>query len=357
MGHYWSRRQVLQAGAATAATVALGSCQRARQTVQSPLYIYTWSTYVDRQLTDEFTRRTNIPVVVDTYDSNEAMLAKLQAGGGKDYSLIYPSDYMVTQMRELGLLLPLDAAKMPSLDRLYPRFRKADFDPGNRYSVPLYWGTTGIVYNRKQVGQPITDWDDLWSRQAQLQQKFTLINDSRETLGMSLKRLGFSYNPTQPQQLTQAYKALVQLKPAIASFITDAWKDPLLAGDYWLVMAYSSDAGQVLAENSDLVYVVPKSGSSFWIDTMAIPKTAPNAAAAYQWIEMLLEPPIAAGATERLKVATSVEGARALLPENLRNNSTLFPAEDILARCESLKPLPEAMTAAFDRYWTQLTSG
>jgi spermidine/putrescine transport system substrate-binding protein len=355
--HRWNRRQFLQAGTATAATVVLGSCQQGNQSGKSPLQIYTWSTYIDRDLTDEFTRRSGIPVVVDTYDSNEAMLAKLQAGGGSAYSLIYPSDYMVSQMRDLNLLLPLDQEKLPGLRGLAPRFQNATFDLGNRYSVPLYWGTTGLAYNQKLITQPITDWDDLWDRQAQLNQKFTLINDARETLGASLKRLGFSYNAKDLNQLTDAYNALVELKPAIASFITDAWKDQLLADDYWLVMAYSSDAAQVLAENPDLVYVVPKSGASFWIDTMAIPKSAPNVAAAYQWMAMMLEPKVAAGATERLKVATSVEGARDLLPEALRNNTTLFPAEEVLDRCESITTLPEPVAETFDRYWTQLTSG
>ncbi|HLO50339.1 MAG TPA: spermidine/putrescine ABC transporter substrate-binding protein, partial [Kamptonema sp.] len=319
------------------------------------LYIYTWSGYTDKALIDRFAEKTGIQVVADVFDSNEGMLARIQAGGGGAYSIIYPSDYMVLQMSEIGLLTELDHSLLGGLDRLIQKFQNPVYDPGNRYSVPFAWGTTGLIYNSEQINDSIEDWDYLWNNQKKLSKRVTLLNDLREVMGASLRMLGYSLNTTNPDEVKKAYEKLAQLKPNLASFTTDAWRPQILAGDLMVAMCFSSDANEVIPENNKLQYVVPKSGSSLWTDTLVIPKSAPNPEAAYKWINFMLQGDIAASIIERLSFATPSEEAFELLPPEVRENQILFPSEETLKTCESIAPLGK-FTEVYDRYWTKLTS-
>ena len=165
------RRQFLQiAGSGTLSSMALSGCgwtlAEVRPKPSTPdsvksaskqLYIYTWSSYTDQPLLDRFAKETGIKAIADVFDSNEAMLARLQAGGGGAYSIIYPSDYMVEKMVELDLLMPLDFSRITGINQLLPRFQNPAYDPGNRHSVPLSWGTTGLIYNSKKLKQAPDD--------------------------------------------------------------------------------------------------------------------------------------------------------------------------------------------------------
>lgn len=332
-----------------------------RPTTTSPgdrnkLFIYTWTNYTDDELLDRFTEITGIKAVVDVFDSNEAMLARLQASGGGAYSIIYPSDYMVRKMVELDLLLKLDFERIIGMDRLFSKFLNPIYDPNNLHSIPLSWGTTGLIYNSKKLSEVPEDWSYLWQYKDKLSRRMTLLNDVREVMGATLKMLGYSYNSTNPQEIKKAYETLVELKPSIASFSSDSWRSQILSGDLWIAMCYSSDAAEIMVENPDLQYVLPKSGSSLWTDTLAIPKTAPNLEGAYAWINFMLEADVAAQICERLSFATPNQKAFKLLSRDIQEDPSLFPEESALERCEGLAPVDE-VSELYDRYWTQLTSG
>ena len=360
-----TRRQFLKNSAATISGLAVSSCGWRLADVQSAptvkgsadkLYIYTWAGYTDNALLDRFAEKTGIRVVADVFSSNEEMLARVQAGGARAYSIIYPSDYMVVQMTELGLLTPLDHSSLGGLDRLKKQFQNPVYDPGNRYSVPLSWGTTGLIYNTEQLKEAPEDWNYLWEHKQELARRMTLASDVREVMGAALRMLGYSLNSTNQEQVKQAYEKLVELKPAIASFTTDAWRPQMLTGDLKVAMCYSSDANEVISDNDKLKYVVPKSGSSLWTDTLVIPKGAPNPEAAYKWINFLLQGDVAASLVERLSFSTPSEDAFSLLTPELRENELLFPSEAVLKNCEGVAPVGKFMEV-YDRYWTQLTSG
>lgn len=319
------------------------------------LYIYTWAGYTDQDLLSRFTKETGIKAVADVYDSNEAMLARIQAGGGSGYSIIYPSEYMVQKMVELGLLTKLDFPRLDGMDRLYPRFQNPNYDPGNQYSVPLSWGTTGLIYNTKKLKPAPEDWVYLWQNQQRLSKRMTLLNDVREVMGAVLKMLGYSYNTTNTEHIEQAYEKLMELKPNLASFTSDAWRTQIQSGDVLVAMCYSSDATEIISESEGLEYVLPESGSSLWIDTLAIPKTAPNPEGAYAWINFMLQPEVSAQLCERLSFATTNQAAFNLLPSQIKANQSLFPRESALKYCESLDPL-EDYEEVYERYWTRLTS-
>ncbi len=369
-----TRRQFLQASAAALSGLALSSCGwtlggktseeieedspnlAVGSTAPNELFVYTWADYTDADLLRSFTEQTGIRVIVDIYDSNEAMLAKMQAGGGTSYSIIYPSDYMVGRMVQLQLLKPLERSRIEGLGNLFDKFQDPEYDRENRYSVPFTWGTTGLIYNSAKLSTPPEDWDYLWTHQNDLSRRVTLMNDVREVIGAGLRSLGYSYNAKDSAKLHAAYDHLVNLKPALANFTTDGWRDLILAGDLEVAMGYSFDALSVSDENPDLKYVVPLSGSSLWTDTMVIPRSAPNVQAAYAWINFMLQPQVAAALIERLYFATPNRAAYNLLSQELQENPTLFPSESVLERCEGILPLGTEKEKEYARYWIRLKS-
>lgn len=365
-----TRRRFLQGSAAAIAGVTLANCRQNIATVESDseveeasaatgsgtLHVYTWADYTNDELIVAFKEQTGIDVIVDIYDSNETMLAKMQAGGGDAYSIIYPSDYMVQEMIALAMLTELDKDRLQGLENIFDKWQSPVYDPDNTFSVPFAWGTTGLLYNSEIISDVPEDWDYLWDNKDQLARRITLLDDVRETMGAVLKSLGYSYNSTDPAEIEEAFNRLTELKPALASFMSFGFEDGLLGGDLSMVMAYSVDALSSIDEDDRLEYVIPNSGSSVWTDTMVIPKTAPDIDAAYQWISFNLDPAIAQLNTETLFNATPNKVAYDNLSEEFTGNTDLFPPQDILARCEGIAPLPEETSALLDEYWTRVTS-
>ncbi|HEY9618773.1 MAG TPA: spermidine/putrescine ABC transporter substrate-binding protein [Crinalium sp.] len=369
-----SRRRFLQLSTAALSGAVLSNCTRNLADVgaspsasvdaspasssgvgDNTLHVYSWSSYIDDDLLKDFEQQTGIKVVADIYDSNETMLAKMQAGGGTAYSIIYPSDYMVEQMVELDLLTPIDKSRLPSLADLLPQWKSPPYDPENTHSIPVSWGTTGLIYNAEVLDPGPTDWAYLWENQDKLARKMTLLNDVREVFGAALKSLGYSNSTTNPDEIKAAFEKLKELKPAINSFTTDSWRDQIVVGDIVLAHAYSVDAIDAMSSNEKLRYVVPSSGATVWTDTIVIPKSAPNLDAAYQWMNYMLEPENSARIVNRLKFATPNKKAFSLLDAAVKGNTSLFPPENVLAKCEVLATIGDA-TEVYDRYWTELTS-
>ncbi|WP_347239323.1 spermidine/putrescine ABC transporter substrate-binding protein [Phormidium sp. FACHB-1136] len=359
-----TRRRFLQSSAAMVAGVSMANC---RQNLTQPgaggsggdpstLHIYTWANYVDDSLTAAFTERTGIRVVVDIFDSNEIMLTKMQAGGGGAYSILYPSDYVVSEMVDTGLLAKLDRSRLVGLENLKDQWQNPAYDPGNAHSIPFNWGTTGLLYNRDVTPGRPEDWIFLWDNKEALSRRITMLDDMRETLGVALKTLGYSYNTTDPAQIEAAYAQLRELQPHIAAFKTTGFENEILAGDLSVAMTYSSDAIALTLEDDRLDYVIPASGTSLWTDTLAIPSSAPNVDAAYQWMNFLLEPEVAQAAVERLFFATANQAAFNLLPDALRSNPHLYPPEAVLANSEGIQSIDTASNDLFDRFWTEITS-
>ncbi|MEM7793074.1 MAG: extracellular solute-binding protein [Cyanobacteria bacterium P01_C01_bin.118] len=365
-----SRRYFLQGSAAALAAVGLSNCGQRTigETEPAPddgsgasaeasgvLHIYTWADYTDDELAAQFTEATGIDVKIDVYDSNETMLAKMQAGGGANYSLIYPSDYMVTEMIGLEMLTELDQSRIVGLDKIREKWKSPVYDPDNIHSIPYSWGTTGLLYNSELLTTTPTDWNYLWENSDVLSRKMTMLDDVRETMGAVLSSLGYSYNATDPAELEEAYQKLLELKPDLASFKSFGWQDELLSGDLLLSMVYSVEGIPVSLENPKFKYVIPESGSSVWTDTMVIPTSAPNIDAAYEWINFNLQPQVSKETVERLFFATPNGEAMTMLSKELLDNENLFPPEDLLAKCEGIAPVGEA-NVLYDEYWTKVTS-
>lgn len=362
-----TRRRFLQFSAATLSTIALSNCarsslERSSSQQQSPkagdsktLSLYTWADYSNNALYQRFESKTGIKVIADVYESNEVMLAKMQAGGGKQYSIVYPSDYMVRQMTGLNLLTPIDHSRLQGLDRLMKRWQNPVYDPGNAHSVPYGWGTTGILYNSKVISSEPKDLNFFWENQQALAGKITLLDDVRETMGAALKSLNYSYNSTNPTEIEAAYKKLLALKPTLAAFKSYGWEDQLIAGDLAACMSYSTLGNLLPKENPQLTFVIPQSGTSVWTDTLAIPNSAPNLEAAYAWINFLLEPESGVFGMEQMNVTTPNQATFDALPAAIKSNPKVFPTDTILAKSEAVTLVGDTIEL-YDKYWNQLKS-
>ena len=315
------------------------------------IILYSWGDYIDPDLLDEFYEETGIKVVLQTFDSNEAMLTKL-SHGGTHFDVAVPSEYAVAKMMEQGMLLPLDHSKIPNLEHIDPRFLDMPFDAGNVYSVPYFWGTVGIVYNPEMVGgKTITRWNDLWD--PELRNEILLVDSAREVIGIALNSLGYSLNDTDLDHLEQAKQRLIDLIPNVKAIVGDEIK-LLLAGEEAAIgVVWSGDAYSVLQENDRLDYVVPEEGSNLWFDNFVIPVTAKNVEAAHEFINFMLDPEVAARNTEYVGYSTPNAGAMELLDEEIVGDVRFYPPPELTARLEVYENLGKQMLAHYNKLFLE----
>jgi spermidine/putrescine-binding protein len=316
------------------------------------LNVYIWSNYIAPETLRRFEELHDVKVNVDLYDSNEALLAKMQAGNA-DYDVVCPSNYVVETLRQTGGLLELDHSALPSLHHLAPRFVDQPHDPGNRYSVPYFWGTAGIAYRRSKTG-PVDSWDALWD--PRFAGRILMLDDPRETLGTALRRVGHTYNETDPARLREAQRMLAQQRPLVRAYDSASFDSALLSGDVWLAQAWSGQIARAMDEDPDIAWVIPKEGASLFLDSLAIPRTAPHPELAHAFLEYVLQPEIAAEITRTMRYSTPNASALPLLPDELRRNPAMFPTAEDLARTELINDVGEA-TVLYERLWTEVKSG
>ncbi len=259
---------------------------------EKQLNLYNWSEYVAKSTVPSFEKETGIKVTQDFYSSNEDLLAKLQAGGS-GYDVIVPSDYMVSVMIKSDVVQRLDMSKIPNFENVGENFRGLPYDPDNGYSVAYQWGTTGILYNRKEVGQLDESWDPMWD--AEFKGQMSMLNDTRETIGAALYRLGYSVNATDQAQLDEANAELQKQKPLLRGYFDSTEARPLVQnGDLLLGHVFSGDAFLALSENEDLDYIVPKPAATRWTDNMSIPNGAEHPRNAHKFINHVLDAKVGA---------------------------------------------------------------
>ncbi|HXT19215.1 MAG TPA: spermidine/putrescine ABC transporter substrate-binding protein [Thermoanaerobaculia bacterium] len=336
------------AGASLAALVV--GC--ARNKSAGELNVYIWSAYLPQEVIDEFQRRTGTTVHVDLYDSNEALLDKMQSGVA-DYDLVVPSDYIVRVLVAQGLLLPLDKAKLPTVSNLDPRFLDQRFDPKNRYTLPYLWGTTGLGYDQKKLG-PIDSWQALF--EPRFKGRILMLDDEREVFGVALRLLGRSINERDPAMLARAAEMLKRQKELVATYNSADFANLLAAGDVDLAHGYSGQLAEVVAAHPDrLAYVLPKEGATLWIDNVAIPAKARHAEAAHRFIAYVMEPETNAKIVNGVHYASANVPARRLIRPEILADRAIYPDAATLQRCELIEDLGDT-TTLLDRYWTEIKS-
>lgn len=311
------------------------------------LHVFSWSDYFTPDIIARFEAESGAKVVLDTYESNEDLVAKLQTGA-TGYDVILPSDYAVQKLAALGLLETLDRSNVPNFGDLDPQFLGKYFDPDNAYSLPYVWGTAGIGYDSTKVDGAPTSWAVLWD--AKYAGEINMLDDMRESMGAAFKRLGYSINTTDPAKIAEARSLLIEQKPLIASYRTET-DDLMQAKQVVLTHAWSGDVLRVAEDSPEWRYVVPEEGSTFFIDNLAIPKGAPNKALAESFLNFMLQPDVIAQVTAFTRYGNCVVGSREHLPDSLRNNPAVFPPPEVLARLETIQGLGDA-EVLFGEAWT-----
>ncbi len=313
------------------------------------LNLYIWSNYISPDTIRKFEARYGVHVNVDLYDTNEAMLAKVQSGNVA-YDLLCPSNYPIESLRHQNLLRTLDHSALPHLANVDPRFLDKPYDPGNRYSVPYFWGTCGIAYDRKRVGS-VESWGALW--EPRYKGRVLMLDDPRETIGAALKWKGLSVNTTDSAALAEAQRLLLAQKPLVKTYNASNFEDVLLSRDVWLAQGWNGQFAKVMAVDPGLEYVIPKEGASLFVDSLVIPASAPHPALAHAFIDFTLEAEIAAEICRTMRYSTPNRAALPLLPDDIRRNSAIFPPDDVLERLELIQDIGET-TVMYDRLWTEV---
>lgn len=319
------------------------------------VYIYNWTEYIPDTVLRQFTEETGIEVIYTTYDSNETMYAKLKLVDDDGYDLVVPSTYYVNKMGREDMLVPLDHELLPHLGDLDPNLMDRPFDPGNVYSIPYMWGSTGIGVNSNEIlPETIDSWQDLWK--PEFKGRLLLQDDMREVFHMALKIKGFSSNSRDPEEIEQAYQLLRELMPNVLLFNSDSPRLPYLAGEVSIGMIWNGEAWMAQQENPAIVYIYPREGAAFWVDSFVIPKGARNIENAHAFIDFMLRPEIAKICVEENGYATPVLGAIALLDEEVRNSPVIFPAARIVESGEFQTDVGEALPI-YQQYWEKLRTG
>jgi len=314
------------------------------------LYVYNWGDYIDESVIAEFEKETGIKVVYDTFATNEDMYVKIKSGGSQ-YDLIFPSDYMITRMRDEGMLEKINLANIPNFKYIDDRFKGKDYDPKNEYSVPYMWGTIGILYNTTMVDEPVDSWDILWD--PKYAKQIIMLDSQREAIGVALIRLGYSINSTDVNQLNEAAELLKEQKPLVLAYALDETKDKMVAGEAALALVWSGEALYAMDENPDLDYAIPQEGTNLWFDGMCIPKGAKNKEGAEKFIDFLCRTDIAFRNADYTGYATPHTEARELLDPEIRNNKAAYPDEEDLVNAEVFVSLGEVVRE-YDRIWTEV---
>lgn len=345
------------AGALLLTGCGAGSKESSTKTAEAgEVVVYNWGEYIDPDVLEDFTAETGIKVVYDEYETNEIMYPKVESGA-VTYDVVCPSDYMIQKMIENDLLAELDFDHIPNLENIGEQYLESSqaFDPENKYSVPYCWGTVGILYNTTMVDEPVTSWDILWD------EKYTdniLMQDSvRDALGVALKRLGYSMNTDNEEEIAEATDTLIQQKPLVQAYVIDQVRDKMIGNEAALGIIYSGEAIYTQRENPDLEYVIPEEGSNIWIDSWVIPKNAKNKENAEAFINYMCDPEVALKNFEYITYSTPNTAARELIEDDdIRNSTIAFPDASELERCETYQYLGDELDNLYTEYWNKVKS-
>ena len=315
------------------------------------LNLFIWTEYLPESVMQKFTERTGIKVNYDTYDSNEALLEKLQSGVA-DYDVVCPSDYMISILISESLIQPIDRAQIKNFSNLEAKFLDQKFDPQNAHTVPYFWGTTGIGYNKEKIPGGVDSWAVLYDEQ--YKGRILMLDDMRECFITALKLLGYSINETDPAKLAEAAALLKKQKSLVQTYNSGDFAGLLAGGDVDIAHGYNGQIAMVVAENPDkLAYVMPKEGGTIWMDSLCIPAKARNVEAAHLFMDFILEPEISAEIVNAMHYASANGAAKPHINPAILNDPAIYPADATVAHCEFIEDIGDAVTA-MDKYWTEI---
>jgi len=340
-------------------TIAAYDLKVDRSKLGKTLNLFIYPDYLDPQLVKKFEEVYGVEVVIDYYDNNEAMLAKLQAGGIGQYDVIVPTDYAVAVMRRQNLLQPLDKANIPNLKNLNPLFASLPFDPDNQYTVCYQWGTMGLGVRSDLLdpaNRDLNTWKIVFDPEYS-PGPFTMLDAQRETIAAALIYLGYSVNTVDEGELQAAQELLTaQRKRVLAYTGTSTARELLVSGDAVVIHNYNGDILMGQSEAPAIRYLLPREGSIIWTDNLAIPAGAPNQYTGEVFINFLLDAENGAILSNFTHYATPNAASLPYLDEKIRNNPDIYPPEEVIRKLQFIEDIGEKVKL-YDRVWTRVKAG
>ena len=317
------------------------------------LVVFNYGDYIDLDTLDMFEEETGIHVDYEQYVTPEDMYTKYQSGA-IPYDLVCTSDYMIEKMIQAGEVNEIDTSGMEYYDNLDPQYLEfcEAFDPGNKYAVPYFWGTVGICYNTAQVEEEVTSWNILWDEK--YANELIMENSMRDAFIVPLKLAGQSINTKDEAQLLEAQQQLKDQKRLVMAYLVDETRDAMISGDAALGVIYSGDATVAMEANEDLDYIVPEEGSNIWFDCWFIPDTCRHQENAQKFIDFMNREDIAMMNFDYVYYGTPNKAVYDELDEETKEDYTIFPDEDTLAKCEVYQYLGPETEALYNRLWKEL---
>jgi len=320
---------------------------------EKKLNFYNWDTYIGETTLDTFKEKAGIDVNMSLFATNDELFAKLRAGN-PGYDVIVPGSEFVERMIKADLLVPLDHSKIPNIKNVAPEFiSDAPYDPGRKFSLPYTWLVIGIGYRKSKVKDKPDSWKVLFDSD-QYKGKISVMSDASELYRHVFKYMGESANKATPELILKAEEILKKQKPFIKAFHEDNGQDLLLSGEVDVVMEYNGDIAQIMTEDEDIDFVVPKEGALKQSDTLAIPKGAPHPENAHAFINFLLDAEVGKEIFETIKYPSPNAAATAIMPDDYKNNQVIFPPAEIVAKCEYPQYAGEEITRLLDESLTRL---
>lgn len=332
---------------ALALTIAAGAAQ-----AEGNLSIYHWFEYIPQELLDKFAAEYDVEITMDTFDSNEAMLASLKAGKMGSYDVAVPGDYMVEIMAGEGMLDTFEPSELSNFANIAPQWVDVSFDPGRHSSIPYQWGSTSFSVNRDVYQGEIDTLAIVFDPPAELQGKINVLDSQGEVLALASMYLGIPQCTSDRDQL-RALNDLVQAaKPHWASFGSDIAKDVLVSGDAAVGMIWNGFSAKAREEGANLEYAYPREGFVVWMDNVVLLKDAPNRANALAFMNFLLEPENAAAVTNYAQYTAGVTGVEPHLEDAVTSAPELNPPAD--QKGEFIMACSQEVQAVYDKIWTDL---
>ena len=321
---------------------------------EKKLNFYNWDTYLGETTLDDFNDATGIEVKMDFFGDNAELFAKIREGN-PGYDVIMPSDSYVERMWRANLLMPIDRSAIPNFaTNINAAFQDAVFDPGRKYSIPYMWGTMGLGYRKSKLAEP-TSWSAVWGPDSdQYAGKIGWISEPNSMIGMALRYLGYSYNAEEPEKIKQAADQLIKYKKNVKGVFEDNGQDLLAAGDCDLVVEWNGDIAQLIGEDDDIGYVIPREGGLIWQDGLCIPTGAPHPQNAHAFINFLLDAKIGRDLADEIRYATPNDKARGLMGDDYNKNPAIFPPDEVIATLEPALYLGEKRAQLIDEEWTRV---
>ena len=320
---------------------------------EETITVFNWYDYIDDSVIEQFEEETGIKVKYVNFTTVEEMYVKMTAGGG-NYDIVIPSDYMIERMIKEDMLQELDYDLLPNAEGLIEWMKDPSYDPEGVHSVPYMWGTVGILYNTDYVDEDIVSWDSIFD--PAYKKDVFMLDSYRDTIGITLKSLGYPINTREEEALNAAKEKLIEQKQngIVQGYLVDEVKDKMIGGEAAMAVMWSGDAMYAIMENDSLKYIVPEEGSNVWVDAMCIPKTSENVEAAHAFIDFMCRPDIAYKNMEYIYYATPIqEVVDEMMSEEELAYEGLNPSEEAVSRCEFFQDI-SAFIDIYEKIWMEI---